>query len=128
MRSYHEYSISNTGVLAFVSSPFRRPLSMIEPKSFSAKKRPSGDGEISEPSAKVAKPEQAVPPQPSYKSKLNEAVMKMKLDLPTYSTIRTAGGFLSTVVWNGQGTVRLLSISTCCKAVLDFVSKFSGLA
>ncbi len=31
----------------------------------------------------------------------------MKLDLPTYSTIRTAGGFLSTLVLNGQGKNRI---------------------
>ena len=75
--------------------------------SFLGKKRPSGDGESSQPSPKVAKPEQVAPQQPSYKSKLNEAVMKMKIDLPTYSTIKTAGGFLSTLVLNGQSMSRL---------------------
>jgi hypothetical protein len=55
----------------------------------------------------VAKQEQpapaAQPPPMSYKSKLNERIMKMRVELPTYSTIRTAGGFLSTLVLNGQG-------------------------
>ena len=74
---------------------------------FSAKKRTSEDGDVSPSSAKVAKQEQpapaAQPPVMSYKSKLNERIMKMRLELPTYSTIRTAGGFLSTLVLNGQG-------------------------
>jgi hypothetical protein len=67
------------------------------------KKRPSKDDDSAEPSAKVAKQEEPGPQLQSYKSKLNETVMKMRLDLPTYSTVRTAGGFLSTLVLNGQG-------------------------
>ncbi|XP_028392194.1 hornerin-like isoform X2 [Dendronephthya gigantea] len=69
-----------------------------------AKKRPSDEREDSVSTPKFAKQEQPSPVlgSQSYKSKINEAVMKMKLGPPTYDTIRTAGGFLSTLVLNGQ--------------------------
>lgn len=71
------------------------------------KKRSMDESNEATPATKMMKQETpentVVAAVQSFKSKLNEAIMKWKLDLPTYNTVRTAGGFLSTLVFNGQG-------------------------
>lgn len=70
------------------------------------KKRSSVSNDISSPKTKAPKSETdfntVSVPSVSYKCKLNEACQKMKIDCPSYNTVRTSGGFVCTVVLNGQ--------------------------
>ena len=56
-------------------------------------------GDLAESVGKKAKPEPVIG---TPKSMLNEYAQKNKKSLPTYNAIATAGGFLATVVFDGQ--------------------------
>lgn len=69
------------------------------------KKRTLSSSEIASPKTKATKSdsnELNMCPSVSYKSKLNEVCQKMKIDSPSYSCLRTSGGFICTLLLNGQ--------------------------
>lgn len=74
---------------------------------FTGKKRSIASNETASPKTKALKSDSSIQLDNissfSYKSKLNEVCQKMKIDSPSYSSVRTSGGFVCTVVLNGQG-------------------------
>lgn len=63
------------------------------------KRKGVSGGDLAESVGKKAKPEPVIG---TPKSMLNEFAQKNKKSLPTYSAVATAGGFIATVVFNGQ--------------------------
>lgn len=80
-----------------------RKLGYLEDHEFSPNvnqlKRKGVSGDLAESVGKKAKPEPVIG---TPKSMLNEYAQKNKKSLPTYNAIATAGGFLATVVFDGQ--------------------------